>query len=218
MTLDVVTSGSVSAVDPDTRRAGAVVVEVDGVPFGAVGRDRAAELGLAPGVVLDSSAREALAQAADAEAALRTALRALARRPFARKQLGLKLRQRGHPGPAVENALEQAAAMGLLDDVSFAEQYCQVKRGRGLGPARILRDLYRLGVADDTARQAVEAAFPDPEDTERQMRELAAKRAGQLGQLPAPVKRRRMLAYLARRGYRGSAAIEAVERLVGPGR
>jgi len=194
------------------------LVEIDGVPFGAVGRDRAAQLGLAPGVVLDCSAREALAEAADAEAALRTALRALARRPFARRQLGRRLRQRGHPGPAVETALEQATAMGLLDDVSFAEQYCQVKRGRGLGPARIMGDLCRLGVDDSAARRAIEAAFPDPEDTERQMRSLAAKRAGQLGQLPAPVKRRRMLAYLARRGFRGAAAIEAVERLVGPGR
>jgi len=36
------------------------------------------------------------------------------------------------------------------------------------------------------------------------------KRAAQLGALPRPVKRRRLLAYLARRGFTGREAVDAV--------
>jgi SOS response regulatory protein OraA/RecX len=39
---------------------------------------------------------------------------------------------------------------------------------------------------------------------------LAAKRAAQLGNLPRPAKRRRLLAFLARRGFTGNEALEAV--------
>jgi hypothetical protein len=45
-------------------------------------------------------------------------------------------------------------------------------------------------------------------------RALAAKRAAQLGALPRDVKRRRLLAYLARRGFTGTEALRAVEQAV----
>jgi SOS response regulatory protein OraA/RecX len=44
---------------------------------------------------------------------------------------------------------------------------------------------------------------------------LAAKRAAQLGELPRQVKRRRVLAYLARRGFAGRDISELVARVVG---
>jgi hypothetical protein len=51
-----------------------------------------------------------------------------------------------------------------------------------------------------------------PADTDRRglPAALAAKRAVQLGNLARPVKRRRLLAFLARRGFTGSEALEAV--------
>ncbi len=44
---------------------------------------------------------------------------------------------------------------------------------------------------------------------------LATKRAAQLGELPRPVKRRRVLAYLARRGFAGREITDLVARVVG---
>jgi SOS response regulatory protein OraA/RecX len=44
---------------------------------------------------------------------------------------------------------------------------------------------------------------------------LASKRAAQLRDLPRQVKRRRVLAYLARRGYSGRDIAELVGRVVG---
>jgi SOS response regulatory protein OraA/RecX len=43
---------------------------------------------------------------------------------------------------------------------------------------------------------------------------LAAKRVAQLGDLPRPAKRRRVLAYLARRGFAGRDITELVTRIV----
>ena len=45
-------------------------------------------------------------------------------------------------------------------------------------------------------------------------RTLAAKRAAQLGDLPRHVRRRRVLAYLARRGYSGREVTDMVGKLL----
>jgi SOS response regulatory protein OraA/RecX len=50
----------------------------------------------------------------------------------------------------------------------------------------------------------------DPADT---VRALAEKRAGQLAGLPAVVRKRRLVAFLVRRGFGGAEVREVVEAL-----
>ena len=210
MSLPVLT-----ALEPDPRRPGTLRVEVDGVRFGAVPEMLAQAAGLAIGRPVDAELQERLAAAADAEAAFRTLLRALERRSFARADLGRRLIRKGHPGPAVEAALERASALGLLDDASFARDYVQTRAARGRGPARLTRDLMAMGVERGHIDRALAAEWPEGSDRTGVPSALAAKRAAQLGDLPRPVKRRRVLAYLARRGFAGRDISDLVSRVVG---
>ena len=210
MSLPVLT-----ALEPDPRRPGTLRVEVDGVRFGAVPETLAQAAGLAIGRPVDAELQERLAAAADAEAAFRTLLRALERRSFARADLGRRLIRKGHPGPAVEAALERASALGLLDDASFARDYVQTRAARGRGPARLTRDLMAMGVERGHIDRALAAEWPEGSDRTVVPSALAAKRAAQLGDLPRPVKRRRVLAYLARRGFAGRDISDLVSRVVG---
>jgi regulatory protein len=204
-----------TALEPDPRRPGTLRVEVDGVRFGAVPEMLAQAAGLAIGRPVDAELQERLAAAADAEAAFRTLLRALERRSFARADLGRRLIRKGHPGPAVEAALERASALGLLDDASFARDYVQTRAARGRGPARLTRDLMAMGVERGHIDRALAAEWPEGSDRTGVPSALAAKRAAQLGDLPRPVKRRRVLAYLARRGFAGRDISDLVSRVVG---
>ena len=209
---------TVSSLVPDARRAGAVKVEVDGRLMWTVTREAAEQEGLREGQVLDEPLAERLERAADEEAAVRSALRCLERRAFARHDLSRRLVRKGHQERAVEAALDRVDEMGLLDDAAFAEQYVQSKAPRGQGPRRLLHDLRGLGVADDVASEAVMLTFPPGYDLGPVVQELAAKRAAQLGALPPAVKRRRLMAYLARRGFGGSEVLEAVNGAVVAGR
>ena len=208
---------TVSALVPDARRAGATRIEVDGRPLWTVGRRVVEEEGLTEGMMLDDGAVERLENAADEEASLRTALRLLERRPFARRDLARRLVNKGHPSGSVEAALDQAGAMGLLDDRDFALQYVELKARRGQGPRRLLRDLRGLGVAGPVAQEAISVTFPPEIDLGPVVHSLAVKRASQLRDLPLPVKRRRLQAYLTRRGYDASEVIEAVREVLGAG-
>src|SRR5438876_259756 len=117
---------------------------------------------------------------------------------------------------AVKTALERLAARGLLDDRRFAEQYAAVRATRGKGPARIVADLLAQGVERGVAEAAVGRALKEEGiDPQIEARAAAAKRARQLGGLPPPVRRRRLLAFLVRRGYSGPQVKELVKELCG---
>jgi len=49
---------------------------------------------------------------------------------------------------------------------------------------------------------------------EIEARAVAARRARQLGDLPPVVRKRRLLAFLARRGYSGAMALEVVNEVL----
>jgi regulatory protein len=198
----------VSAIEPDPRRPGAVRLFVNGQLYCTVDADALADV--RPGALLDADRAAAVSRAADEEAAYRTVLRALHRRAHARADLARRLLRRGHAAAAVEAALTRAEQHGFLDDAAFALHFVQTRSERGRGPVRLTRDLLALGVARPVIDRAVAERWPPDADRSSASAALAARRAAQLGDLPRPVKRRRLLAYLARRGFTGSEAVEAV--------
>jgi regulatory protein len=207
--MRAVTTDPIERVEPDPRREGAVRLVVGGRPVLTVPVEAARAERVGPGVVLDDAAWARLGDWADREAAFRTALRLLGRRPFARRDLGRRLTQKGHAPPAVAAALDRAAAAGVLDDERFARDYVQTRSARGRGPGRIRRELLAQGVPDAVVERTL-AAETSEEQSRAMVVALARRRARQLRDLEAPVRLRRVVAFLARRGYAGAE----VRRLV----
>jgi regulatory protein len=206
---------TVTALVADPRLPDAVRVELDGTPFATVASATVAAEGLVVGRVLDEGTRERLGAAADQEAAFRTALRALERRPFARADLGRRLRRKGHPPEAVAAALERVAALGLVDDAAYASSYVETRSARGRGPSRLIRDLLAMGVERRLIDRALAVHVAEGGADPAVPLALATRRAAQLGDLPRVVKRRRLLAFLARRGFTGHEVGEVVKQVVG---
>jgi regulatory protein len=187
-----------------------VRLEIDGARFGAVDREVAGREALAVGKEVDSALLERLSAAADTEAAYRTLLRALQVRSYAKGDVSRRLQRKGHPRAAVTAAVERAADLGLLDDAEFARTYVETRAARGRGPSRLTRDLLSMGVERAQIEQALNAHWPEGSDRTGVPLALAQKRAAQLGSLPRQAKRRRVVAYLARRGFSGRDITELV--------
>jgi len=201
-----------TGLEPDPFQPGALRLLVDGKPYCSLPASSEAAARVEVGQVIDRETQARIESAADAEAAYRTALRALERRPFSRAELERRLLRRGHPPDAVQAAIERATAAGLVDDRRFALHFVQTRAARGRGPARLRRDLRAVGVENAVIDEALAEGWPEDTDPETAALALARKRAAQLGSLPTDVKRRRLLGYLARRGYSGAQRIEAVRR------
>jgi regulatory protein len=203
---------------PDPRRPDYRLVEVDRGRFASLPADALIGLGLTVGGEIGPRVFARLQELADLEGAYRAALRALARRAHARFDLRRRLLQKQHPPAAVDGALTRLAAHGLLDDARFARDYAGVKatQGGGRGPARLVKDLLAQGVERRVAEEAVRTALADEGvDPDAAVRAVAEKRAKQLAGLPAPVRKRRLVAFLARRGFQGPEVREVVERVCG---
>lgn len=200
---------------PDPRNPGYSQLEVDRGCFASLPEQLLAPLGLLVGAVLTEETLERLQALADVEAAYRAAVRAQTRRPHARADLRRRLIQKQHPPSAVEVALERLAGQGLLDDRRFAHHFAATRVTRGRAPARLVRDLLQQGVDRSVAEEAVRQALQEEEvDPDVEMRRLAARRAPQLAGLPVDVAQRRLLAYLARRGFQGEGVRATVQQVV----
>lgn len=173
-----------------------------------------AELGLQVGAEIAPLVYERLQELADLEGAFSSALRALNRRAHAQLDLRRRLLQKQHPAGAVEAALARLRGAGLIDDARFAFDYAAAKARRGRGPARLVRDLQTQGVdrriAEDAVHKVLAVEGVDPAET---VRALAEKRAKQLAGLPPMVQKRRLVAFLVRRGFAGAEVRQAVEAL-----
>jgi regulatory protein len=203
-----------TALVPEPQGAGSIRIEVDGVRFGSVAPEVVRAEQLRVGSELDEALLGRLAEQAEAEATYRTALRAVERRSFARADLGRRLRRKGHAPDAIELALGRLVERGYLDDAAFAANYVETRAARGRGPLRLARDLSALGVERGTIDRALAAHAGSADVAGDVPRALAAKRAAQLGDLPRHVRRRRVLAYLARRGFSGREVTDMVGKLL----
>jgi regulatory protein len=182
-----------------------------GRPAWTVPTSAVEDLALNIGRVLTGSLVARLDAAAEEEGAFRAGLRALERRAHSRAGLGAKLARRGHGEAASGRALDRLTALGLLDDAAFAREYAALRTQRGHGPVRLRHDLRRLGVAEPLVEAALRS-LPEPDDEPlSRPRELAQRRARQLTGLPRDARKRRLLAFLGRRGYRGAEARAVVE-------
>lgn len=199
---------------PDPHRPDYRLVEVDRGRFASLPAADLADLELRIGADIPPRVYERLQELADLEAAQRAALRSINRRAHARLDLRRRLLQKQHPAPAVDTVLERLRAAGLIDDTRFAFDYAAAKARRGRGPARLIRDLQAQGVerrvAEEAVRRSLAAEGVDPGET---VRALVEKRAKQLAGLPQIVRKRRLVAFLVRRGFGGAELRQVVEAL-----
>jgi regulatory protein len=86
-----------------------------------------------------------------------SAVRILGRREHSQKELTRKLKQREFSEEVVEQTLGWLSEHDLLNEQRFASEYARMRAGRGYGPQRILQELRERGIAEQEAREALDA-------------------------------------------------------------
>ena len=131
------------------------------------------------------------------------ALNLLSARPYATRSLHRKLIQKQYSAADADDAIRRLVDNGLLNDAKYAEQYARSKMlSTGTSKRRVQQDLYRKGIAGDLATSAIANVLESEEiDPAVVIERVAQKKLAQLGALEPLVLRRRLFAFLARRGY-----------------
>jgi len=133
----------------------------------------------------------------DKPSAYDKALGMLARREHSRRELRLKLRQKGYEGEEAGAALDRLGEQHYQDDDRFAGMLVRSRVSQGYGPMRVRAELKSHGLTDARIRAVLEEAEVDWEATAlSQLR----RRFGS-GSAPDRDEKARRAQFLLRRGF-----------------
>jgi regulatory protein len=137
-------------------------------------------------------------------------LRLLTARARTRAELSGQLAKRGYPDDVRDRVLDRLAAVGLVDDTDFAQQWVSSRRATaGKSRRALAAELHTKGVDKDVITAAL-AGIDAGAERERAEQLVRSKlRRETLGQDDTRVTRR-LVAMLARRGYSQNLACEVV--------
>lgn len=130
-------------------------------------------------------------------------------------ELRSKLLQKGAPGAEVEAVIARLRDQKLLDDASFARQFARARvLGAGASRRRIVLELKRKGVASSVADEAVDSLEElEGIDASASIHRVAAKKWKSLAALDDFTRKRRLYAFLARRGFNPDEIRSALDKL-----
>jgi len=199
-------AGRITALKFQKKNRDRVSVYVDG-RF-ALGLPAIVAATLKPGQFLSDDEIRALEDGGAVEGAYNSALGYLSYRPRSQAEVLAYLRRRGVTESQIDAAIQRLVRAGLLDDEAFARFWVENReqfRPRGLRALRY--ELRSKGIAEEIIDRAV-AAVDAAEGAYR----AAATKARQWRHLEPLEFRRKVVGFLARRGFAYGVAQEAAAR------
>lgn len=105
-------------------------------------------------------------------------LRLLTIRSRSRRELYLRLKQKGHPDTLIDPLLNRLTETGLIDDARFASERARaLGLSKGWGPRKLTADLRAKGVNADLVQAAIEEVYAETPQVEI-LRRVAEKKFG----------------------------------------
>ncbi|WP_223066839.1 regulatory protein RecX [Paenibacillus caui] len=135
----------------------------------------------------------------------------LSRKPRTNYEIALKLKEKGWEESLIEEITDRLKCEGLIDDAQYALEWTQQRvQNHGKGKLWIRQELRRKGIS----KPYIEAALGNVSEAEEfeTARQLAEKRLSRLSGNKADHKRK-IAAFLIRRGYSGAVASRVVRNL-----
>jgi regulatory protein len=202
----------ITAITPTPRHPGRFELLVEGKSYAILSLDAIERLQLAVGRSIIGLEERVATEAAQLKVYDR-ALNMLAFRGRASRELARGLVRKGEPKELVDRAIARLQEQGLLDDSAFAESFTRARvLGAKQSKRRVQQDLARKGVDRAVSDAAIATVFEEEEVDQREVVEQAArKKLRSLVKLDPAVRRRRLYAFLARRGYEGEDIRRAME-------
>jgi regulatory protein len=209
----------VTAILPSPRKPERFELLADGRALGTLSLEAIERLELGVGRPLDERLLGEIEREKSLLGTYDRALNMLAMRARASAELRRQLLRKGEPAEQVDAAIERLQRAGFLDDAAFARQFTRSKAlGAGMPRRRLRQELTRRGVGADVSDDAIDDVYDEERiDDAASIERVAGKKFRSLSQLDAPTRRRRLYAFLARRGYESDEIARVVRALVGEG-
>jgi regulatory protein len=147
----------------------------------------------------------------DPESVARTvALNLLNHSARSRAQLAEAMARKDVPEAVADRVLDRFEEVGLVDDAEYAAMLVRTRQAeRGLARRALTVELERKGIVGEAAANALSTVVA--EDEEEAARRVVEKRLRSMTTLETEVKRRRLVAMLARKGHAPGMSYRVVD-------
>ena len=143
------------------------------------------------------------------------ALQLLARRELTEKELRDRLIDRDHPRDEIDRVVAHLLESKTLDDSRVARAHARTAADvKGRGRLRVMRELNAMGVARETATEAVAEVFAEVDERALISKALQKKMRGK-SRISDAAEHARLYQYLMRQGFTPAAILAALRKLGG---
>ncbi|MBI2844152.1 MAG: regulatory protein RecX [Armatimonadetes bacterium] len=202
---------TITAIEPQKRRSNRRSIYINGQFMAGVDESVVAELGLKAGQQVDADRLAEVLHTEEIRRARESALTLLDYRARTAKELERRLLQKGHSEDAVARVLEQLEKVDLISDERFAADWVANRVAyRPTGRYRMMWDLRKKGVPPEVVEEALEQV--DEEKEFEMALELAERKLGE-ARTRDPETKRKLSAFLQRRGFHWETVSRVFERL-----
>lgn len=128
------------------------------------------------------------------------------------RELALRLRTKKFDEPVIKETLYFLKTRGFIDDAAFAKEWAESRLKRPLGRARIKQELQIKGIDKniiDATLEKISQGYSEKTVVE----ELAKTRFAKLIGIEPQKAKRRIFAYLLRRGFSSDSVSDAIDQL-----
>ncbi len=188
----------ITALQPQKRNKRRVAVFLDGNFLFGLSSETVAALGLHVGRVVDRAELDRIAHEEQLHEARQYAFLLLSYKARTTSELKQRFGRKGFSPDIVSRTLQRLSDLKMIDDAGFARRFAEDRIAIGhKGKWRIRGELLKRGVA----REQIEDALATAPDETAAAREVAEKYRSRNRRLAPDLLKRRLFAFLARRGF-----------------
>jgi regulatory protein len=134
-------------------------------------------------------------------------------RPRSEYEMRQRLKKKGFCESEIKETLIFLKQKRFIDDLRFAKAWVESRAKKPLGIKRLKQELRIKGVKKELINQAVEE-LGDKYNEEDVIKELVRRRWERLGNIEPAKARRRIFAYLVRRGFSQDVILEEINSII----
>jgi regulatory protein len=188
----------ITALEPQKRNRRRVSVFLDGNFLFGLSSATVAALGLHVGQVVERADLDRIAREEQLHEARQYAFLLLSCKARTVSELRQRLGRKGFSPDTVSHTLQRLAELKMIDDAGFARRFAEDRITIGhKGKWRVRGELLKRGVA----KEHIEDALATAPDEKEAAREVVEKYLSRNRRLEPEVLKRRLYAFLARRGF-----------------
>jgi regulatory protein len=209
---DPLPTSDITAIDDDPAVKQRQLVHLDDRQALSVHRKTLKELGLAAGQTWNRRDLARQCRELEYSHALDAAIALLSQRARSLADLGRRLRRKGYSSSAVGAVVTKLSDLGLINDERFAEDLMDsLQRRENLGQRAIFDRMRREGLPQTVVARVTEERTDEDREAARAL-ELARKRLSRMTDVDPMKARRRVYAFLIRRGFAARHAAAALQQ------